>query len=393
MTSGRPLRVAFPFVGAGVGGATASTCEMVRRLVADGRVDPIVLLPRPGRASERFAAAGREPVYLDAAAASAIRLRESTQRWRGKLRAVPVYLAMRRIARMFLARERIDVVHVNEDRLLLPWGMAARQQRVPLVWHVRQERSNRLLDGVRLALTDHLVFVADANRSRFYGATRLPPSTTLHNMVDLDRFHPAPDVAAAKIAVGLDPELLTVTFVGNLLERKRPEWVLRATGLLQRDHALQVLLVGAPLGPASYIRSLHELASLVPDPARVHLLGARDDVPDLLRASDLVTLPSVRRGEAFPRVVIEAMACGVPVVATDVAGVREAVNHSVTGALTDPDDFNAYVAALGALVRDTEVRQQMGLQASRVARERFGGEAMGDALVALYRGLAGTDGA
>jgi len=393
MTIDRPIRVALPFLGAGVGGATASTCEMVRRLVADGRVDPVVLLPRPGRASERFAAAGREPIYLDTAAASAIRLRESTQRWRGKLRAIPAYLAMRRAARVFLGRERVDVVHVNEDRLLLPWGTAARQQRLPLVWHVRQERPNRLLDGVRLALSDHLIFVADANRARFSGASRLPPSTTLHNVVDLERFHPAEDAAAAKIAIGLNPELLTLTFVGNLLERKRPEWVLRAAGLLQRDHALQVLLVGAPLGPASYVRSLHELASRVPNPERVHLLGARDDVPDVLRASDLVTLPSVRRGEAFPRVVIEAMACGVPVVATDVAGVREAIDRSVSGVLTDPDDFGAYVAALDELLRRADARRRMGRAASRVARDRFGGESMGDVLVALYRDLGGVFGA
>ena len=84
------------------------------------------------------------------------------------------------------------------------------------------------------------------------------------------------------------------------------------------------------------------------------------------------------------------MACGVPVVATDVAGVREAIDPGISGTLTHPDDFGAYVAALDALLRDAPARARMGREASRVARERFGGEALGEALVSLYHGLVGA---
>lgn len=392
MKTGRPLRVLYPFVGGGISGAIVSTAEMVRRLAEEGRVESVVLLPRHGPAADRFTETRLELVYLDPSTESATRLRESTERWRGKLRAIPVYLAMHRHARAFLERERIDVVHVNEDRLLLPWGMVARQSGLPVVWHVRQERPSRLLDRLRLRLADRLIFVADANRTRFTGVAHLPDSITLHNVVDLERFRPAEDVAAAKAAVGLDPERVVLTFVGNLLERKRPDWVLRAAALLQRDHPLDVVLVGAPSGSARYLQTLRELAATAPEPARIRMLGARDDVPDLFRASDLVTLPSIPRGEAFPRVVIEAMASGVPVVATDVAGVREALDPGVSGMLIDPADFGAYVAALDTLLRDAPARVRMGQEASRIAHDRFSGEAMGETLVSLYQGLVGAGG-
>lgn len=381
------LRVAFPFVGTQVGGATVSTGEMLRRLRADGRIEPVVIAPHEGPSAPVFRAAGVEPLFYQGHGGRRSVLRGSTSTWAGKLQAVPVYTALQQLAINLIRQERIDVVHLNEDRLVLPWGIAARRCRLPVVWHVRQERPNRLLDGLRLRLADRLVFVADANRTRFHNRQSLPPSVTLHNVVDPERFYPAEDVAAAKAAAGFDPERITLTFVGNLLERKRPDWVLRAAAILQARHPLEVVLIGAPLGPEQYLSSLRELATLVPEPEHVHLLGGRNDIADLLRASDLLTLPSVRQGEAFPRAVIEAMACGITVVATDVAGVRESIEPGVTGELVDPDDFDAYVLALDAVLSDAAARERMGGEGARVARDLFSGQDMAEALVALYTGL------
>lgn len=380
------LRVAFPFAGVRIGGATVSTAEMVRRLRADGRVEPLVITPDEGPSTALFRRAGVEPRSYRPRARDAAQLRSGTASWLGRARAAPVYARVYREALHLLGTERIDVVHLNEDRTVLPWGLAARRCGVPVVWHVRQERANRWLDGLRLRLADRVVFVADANRVRFAGRT-LPPALTLHNVVDLERFRPSADRREAKRALGLDPDRLTLTFVGNLVERKRPTWVLRAAAELQARYPLQVLLAGAPFGPAAYVERLRALAAAAPEPAHVHLLGARDDVPALLAASDLLTLPSVRSGEAFPRVVIEALAAGVSVVASDVAGVREALRHGVDGLLVDPDDEAAYRRALAALLGDDARREAMGRAAAPSAAARFGGETMADALLELYAGV------
>ncbi len=389
------MRVLFPFVGVQIGGAVVSASEMMRRMVAEGGVEPVALVPREGPSAKLFRSVGVEPAFHDHDAVSSTTLRRSTVSALGKLRAVPTYFAVYRQALRSLKRHAVDVVHVNEDRLVLPWGLAARRAGVPLVWHVRQERPNRLLDGLRARLADHVVFVAEANKvNRFAGSSvKLPPATTLHNVVDLQRFHPAEDVAAAKRAAGLDPERLCLTFVGNLFARKRPDWVLRAAAELQRRHELQVLLIGAPLGPAEYVREVERLAAAAPAPEHVHLLGARDDVPDLLRASDLLTLPSAPFGEAFPRAVIEAQASGVPVVATDVAGMREAVEDGVAGMIVDAAGFEAYVEALDALLSDPGLRTAMGRSGRAAAEARFSGATMVASLVEIYRSVLGLDAA
>lgn len=379
------LRVIYPFAGAGIGGAVVSTVEMLRRLRTSGSVEATVVLPYDGPARHAFEAIGVTPLVLDERAGAGARhgLRTSTPM--GKLRAVPTYLRMHASASRLLRDSAFDLVHLNEDRLVLPWGLAARRLRCPVIWHVRQERPNPLLDTLRLRLAQRIVFVADANRSRFAPDRLLPKSVTLHNVVDTTAFHPGDgDKAAAKARLGLDPNRLLLTFVGNLVERKRAEWVLRAALELQHDHPLQVVLVGAATGPSGYVRELRYLGAQALEPAHVHFLGRREDVADVLRASDVATLPSIRRGEAFPRAVVEALACGVPVVATDVAGVGEAVIAHETGLLVDPDDHRAYVAALDSLLRDRARREAMGRRGAIDAAARFSGAAMAETLLELY---------
>jgi len=373
------LRVLMPFAGTGVGGSVVSSAEMMRHLRKHGGVESIVLTPGHGPSTPIFEGIGAEVIHSEAS-----RLNVDTGQLEGKIKALPRYARALQHARRLLNELKPDVLHLNEDRLVLPWGAAALTTDVPVVWHVRQELPNRMLDGIRLKLSQHLIFVAEANRSRFEHARRLPPSTRLYNVVDTERFHPTFDVNTDKIRAGLNPNRVTLTFLGNLVERKRAEWVLRAAGELQKVTPLQVVLIGAPLGPRSYVDHLHTLAQQVCEPGTVLFLGQRNDVAELLRASDLVTLPSVLKGEAFPRAIIEAMASGLPVVATDVAGVSEAVEQNETGLLVDALDYQAYVSALKNLVGDAERRKQMGLKARESAVSRFSGAGMASSLLAIY---------
>jgi len=103
------------------------------------------------------------------------------------------------------------------------------------------------------------------------------------------------------------------------------------------------------------------LARLEADPslkARVHLLGQRDDIADLLRAADIFTLPSHREG--MPRSIIEAMMTGLPVVATDIRGCREEVIDGETGVLVPVDDPTRLREALARLAGDPDLRRNMG---------------------------------
>jgi glycosyltransferase involved in cell wall biosynthesis len=101
----------------------------------------------------------------------------------------------------------------------------------------------------------------------------------------------------------------------------------------------------------------------------VRFLGVRSDIPDLLRAADVFVFPS--RWEGNPLSVMEAMAAGLPVVATAVGGVPELVEDGVSGILVPNEDHNALVGALQQLVQRADLRAQMAHAARRRAEERF----------------------
>lgn len=380
-------RIAFPFMGTQVSGALMSVADTATRLIQDGTVVPVALLPKAGPATEVFENLGIEIVYhQDGGARSS--LKGPTSSIAGKLRAAPTYFAVWRQAIQLLRPKRYDLVHINEDRAVLPWGLAARQKGLPIVWHVRQEKPSPLLDGIRVRLADELVFAADAvARTRFGAIVDLPPHRTIYNSVDTTRFSPVADKAKLRAELDLDPESPLLLFVGNLIRRKRPHWVLKAVADLQLRMRVQAVVVGAPLGDEDYQRELKRLAYAAPDPTRVLLLGPSRAVERYFRAADVVTLPSVPQGEAFPRVVIEAMATGAPVVATRVAGIPEAIDHGVTGILVDPEDYDGYVEALASLLCDEGKRARMSRAAVARVRERFSGDGISAELVSVYSRL------
>jgi glycosyltransferase involved in cell wall biosynthesis len=166
--------------------------------------------------------------------------------------------------------------------------------------------------------------------------------------------------------LGVAPDGQLVTCVARLHTRKGQPYLLQALATLASDYPdLRLLLVGE--GPEeAEVRA--EIARLGLG-ERVLMEGHRSDVADLLHASDVVCLPSRREG--FPRVVLEAMAAGRAVLATDVVGTREAVVPEETGILVPFADPGALAAGLRRLLSSPELRQQLGENA-RAALDRNG---------------------
>ncbi|MBZ0304773.1 MAG: glycosyltransferase, partial [Anaerolineae bacterium] len=102
---------------------------------------------------------------------------------------------------------------------------------------------------------------------------------------------------------------------------------------------------------------------------RVHFLGQRLDIPDILQASDIFILPSEM--EALPTVLIEAGAVGLPCIASDVGGIPEIIQDGKTGLLVPPHDATALANALRKLIQQPEKMRQMGQQALETVREQF----------------------
>jgi glycosyltransferase involved in cell wall biosynthesis len=218
-------------------------------------------------------------------------------------------------------------------------------------------------------------------------AFRLPPGrvVTIPNGVDPGRVVPRRGRAATRAAVGVAADAIVVLSLGALTWEKDPVGHLETTAPLLRRHPGAVHLFA---GDGPLRGELAAAAGRLGLAGRVRLLGSRDDVGDLLAASDLMLFAS--RTEGMPASVIEAGLAGVPVAGTALAGVPEVVVDGETGLLAAPGDRDGLRAALDRLLGDGELRAAMGQAAQARCRDRFGIAAVAGAYHALYEELAGA---
>jgi glycosyltransferase involved in cell wall biosynthesis len=192
--------------------------------------------------------------------------------------------------------------------------------------------------------------------------------------VDVDALTPSPEPAADPLVVG---------FLGRLLEDKGVHTLVAAHRIL-RERGLRVRLRIAgdrdPANPTSV--APERLASWREEPD-IELLGHIDDVHRFWAASHLAVLPSRREG--MPKSLLEAAACGRPLIASDVPGCREVVHDDVTGLLVPVDDPPSLAAAIARLAAAPELRARYAAAARAEAESRFATAHVAAAIVELYR--------
>ncbi|HEY3359698.1 MAG TPA: glycosyltransferase family 4 protein [Polyangia bacterium] len=178
------------------------------------------------------------------------------------------------------------------------------------------------------------------------------------------------------------PGSLIVGFVGRLSVQKGLGFLLAAAARLRARRNVYFALIGE--GPLRADLEAELAASGLRD--RVRLLGRRDDVPDLLRQLDVVVLPSLREGT--PIALLEAMGAGRAVVASDVGGVKDVVEHGRTGLIVPPTDVPALADALAHLLDHRPARLEMGRAAAVAVRARFSDTIMAQSYLELYEHVA-----
>jgi len=203
--------------------------------------------------------------------------------------------------------------------------------------------------------------------------------------IDLARFTPGPS------GNGEEARPPSVLFAGRLLRQKGIAEFLHAARSYLRQRGergwppARFSVAGEPDSGNRDSIGKSELDALCAG-TEIAFLGQVRDMPSLLRRTDILCLPT-RYGEGLPRILLEAAACAVPAVASDVAGCREIVIDGETGRLVPPADAEALLAALGELIAAPELRQRMGRNARRHVEEGgFDEESIAAAFLALYRG-------
>jgi D-inositol-3-phosphate glycosyltransferase len=225
-----------------------------------------------------------------------------------------------------------------------------------------------------------------------YGA-ELDRVTVVEPGVDLDRFTPGTTAArvAARRRFGFTPDGYVVAFVGRIQPLKAPDVLLRAAAeMAARNPAvarrLTIAVCGGPSGsgldrPTALIELAAELG--IADSVVFLPPQAGDDLATFYRAADLVAVPS--HNESFGLVALEAQACGTPVVAAAVGGLRTAVRDGASGVLVDGHRPEDWARVIGGLLAAPGRRDELAAGAVRHAR-RFSWDRTADALLAVYRG-------
>lgn len=292
-----------------------------------------------------------------------------------------------------LGKLRPDLVHANSLSMGRLSGPVVAEMGLASIAHLRD-----ILRLSRQAINDlnchrRLLAVSRATRD-FHVAAGLSARKThlLHNGVDLDRFRPRPATGYLHRELGLPAEARLLGTIGQIGLRKGQDVLLEAANLLADDFPeVHYLVVGerwsAKEESRQYEARLHEAAtrSLA---GRLHLLGYRDDVDRLLNELTLLIHPA--RQEPLGRVLLEAAASGIAVVATDVGGTAEIFPYSSqTARLVLPDNADDLAAALGELLDDSNRRESLGRAARRRAEEAFGTDKAAAGLIEHYRDVLG----
>ncbi len=285
-----------------------------------------------------------------------------------------------RLARV-LGSQGIDVVHTHNTKPLLYGGPAARLAGLPKVIHTRHgqrhgaTRVHDAMFGLASRCAHKMVCVSHdaARRCRAEGVS---PAliATIHNGVDTQRFaFHGPSAAGPAL------------FVGRLSPEKDLETLIRAAAMVSRRRpSFRLVLAGD--GPCK--GRLRSLAGELQVQEHVQFVGAVGDVPSLLRTAGVFVLSSISEG--LPVTVLEAMATGLPVVATAVGGTPEVVEHGVSGLLTPSGDHAALGDALEQVMADTEKAALMGRAGRLRVESEFTSRVMVDRYMALYRQVAGV---
>lgn len=269
----------------------------------------------------------------------------------------------------FCRRKHVALLHSNSTAVVAG-ALAARLAHIPHVWHVREIITaprwlNRVIAALLYRLSDRVLTVSGPVRDHLLAVqpALAPKTLVVHDGLDPTPYlGVAPDaVAAQRRAWGVDADGVVIGMVGRISSWKGQDLLLRAAAPVLAAHpAVHLVMVGGNVpGEEWREQALRTAIAELGLQQRVHLEGFRPDVPLVMRSMDVFCLPSTRP-DPFPGVVLEAMAAGLPVVATAHGGPLEQVLEGQTGFLVPPDAPEPMAAALERLVRDAELRRTLG---------------------------------
>ena len=358
-SSSQPVRLVMVSHNLNHEGAPNSMLEMVRGLSERGVITPVVVSPEDGPLRRSYEDAGIEVQIIDHPLLGAF--------------GGGIYARNRRALADTWRLAGAEMVYANTADAF--WAIdAAREAGLPAVWNIREsEPWSDYFDDLPMHIRKcaygafsypyRTIFVAQSTRDGWSPLNTRHNFTVIHNGLDLQKIQTKTSAitrASARAALNVKSDEVAVILVGTICERKNQKVLINAFSRMSSDitNRMQIFLVGDR--ESDYSTELHVLRARLPAAkrARVTIIPETDQPYLYYLAGDIAVCSS--RLESYPRVVLEAMALGLPIIATPVFGIVEQVREDVNASLFSPDDDEKLAAALNRLVANDQIRQSMG---------------------------------
>jgi glycosyltransferase involved in cell wall biosynthesis len=291
--------------------------------------------------------------------------------------------------RKLLKQQRPDILHTYLLHSNVLGRVVGRLAGVPVI--IGSERTigqARLWGRLVTRLTNPLTDAVEVNSEtggraieNFLGVPRQKVEV-VRSGVDLSEFGSSTKRAQIRVDLKQPIDTHLVLFIGRLRPVKGVEFGIRAFAAALKQHPKMHLALA---GEGELLQQLQAISVELGIADNVTFLGVRNDLPDLLAAADSLIMPSLNEG--FPRVAIEAMASGTPVIATNVGGNPEAIIDEETGILVPSKDVPALTAALVRLVTDDQLQERLGSAGKERSNQNYSVEKYTSRLDELYSQL------
>jgi glycosyltransferase involved in cell wall biosynthesis len=331
-----------------VGGGEYSFCELLENLALS--METVAVVPGPGEVGKRLNKAGIEVIDAPLSA----------------IRPWTIPRAAADLVRAFSISRTVkpSLIYANGSRAAVYFGLVGRRLKIPVVWHCRVADKDPLLDPILVRTSDLIVSNSKATASRFSIFNRCRVEI-VYNGVDIKRFQGIK--AAAEIENPL-PER-RILHVARLSPEKRQDVAIEAFDMVADEFPdLGLYFIGgAGENDTGWWAALQAKAQRSPHSKRIHWVGGVDDAAEWVCGGSVLILPSDKEG--FGRVIVEAMACGVPVVASRVGGVTEIVTHGLNGFLVSPGCPGDMAASIRRLLADVTLSKRIAAEGLKRAAD------------------------
>jgi glycosyltransferase involved in cell wall biosynthesis len=287
-----------------------------------------------------------------------------------------------------MKKKHIHIVRTHRYRSNLYGRLAAFLTGVPVIvasvhdnYRKDKRPARRMINRILSKMTDKIVAVSEDVKKDIIRYGKVEPSkiVVIPNGIDTEKFNPKGNFADIRKEFSIKKGALVAGFVGRIVLAKGLEYLIDSIPYIKEECKNIKFLI---IGEGSLVERLHEQAKENKVYDYIIFAGGRRDIPDILSCIDVFVMPSIAEG--LPNALLEAMAMGKPIIATEIGGIPEVIKNGVNGLLVPPRDPRALATAIKGLIGNDQLAAQMGQAARDLVVNKFSMRSIAQKWQTLY---------